>query len=128
MDTSVSVTHTSSLPGTFVTFLVVGVAVAVIAGVKLPVLTSYRAGLVFLLIAGLAACAPGIGRVSAVNGWAHPISILGYLIGAVILVIIGAGLLGKPLPMITGERSALVAATALVAVKWLLTQIHPLLH
>jgi hypothetical protein len=128
MNPSLNAPHTSSLPGTLLTILVVGVAVAVIAGVKLPLLTTYKAGLVFLLIAGLAACAPGIGRVAAVGGWAHPVSILGYIVGVLILVILIAGLMGKPLPLIADSRSALIAATALMAVKWLLTQVHPLLR
>ncbi len=110
------------------TILVMGVAAAVIVGVKLPLLSTYKAGLIFLLIAGMAVCAPGIGRVAAVNGWAHPVSILGYLVGALILVIIAAGLMSKPLPMITDSRSALIAATSLVGVKMLLTLVHPLLR
>jgi hypothetical protein len=128
MNTSISVSHNSMLPGALLTLLVAGVSVAVIAGVKLPLLTNYKAGLIFLLIAGMAVCAPGIGRVAAVGGWAHPVSILGYLLGVAILVILIAGLMGKPLPLINSERSALIAATALVVVKMLLTLVHPLLR
>ncbi len=128
MNASIQANQSSSILGTFLTFLVLGVGVAVAANVKLPFLTSYRAGMIFLLVAGMAACTTGIGRVAAVNGWAHPISILGYLIGALILVIGLASLFGKPLPIISGERSALIAVLALMAGKWLLTQLHPLLR
>ena len=85
--------------------LLVVAAVALALGVKLPLITSYRTAIILLLVAGLVICPMGgIGRVAAAYAWAHPVSILGYLLAAVILVVGGAYLLGKPLPLLSGDR------------------------
>ena len=101
---------------------------AVLAGLKLPLISSYRTALVALLVIGMATCmAGGIGRVAAVNAWAHPLSILGYIVGGLILVIAAAALMGKPLPLISGDRAAFIAIAVLIASKWVLSQIHGLI-
>lgn len=101
---------------------------AVLTGMKIPLLSNHRVIILTLIIVGMAMCAlGGIGRVAAVNAWAHPISILGYLIGALLLVVMGAELFGKHVPPITSDRAALLVIAGLMAVKWVLTQIHPLI-
>jgi hypothetical protein len=100
----------------------------VFTGVKMPLIVNEKSAIIALLVLGMAACAPGIGRVSAVNGWAHPVSILGYLVGALIFVVAGAALMGKSLPLVADGRAALIAVLALMVVKYILTLAHPLLH
>ncbi len=106
--------------------LVVGAAVAVALGIKLPLITSQRAAIIALLVVGLVICPiGGIGRVATANAWAHPISILGYLLAALILVVGGAYLLGKPLPLISGDRAYVLTIGGLIFAKIILTQLHP---
>jgi hypothetical protein len=71
---------------------------AVLNGWKVPFISSSRTALVVLVVLGMAMCTSGMGRVAASGAWAHPLAFLGSLVGVVILVIAGAGLLGKPLP------------------------------
>ncbi len=109
--------------------LLVAAAVAFAFGVKVPLVGSYRAALVLLLVVGVVICPlGGIGRVSAANAWAHPISIIGYLLGALLLVIGGAYLLGRPLPLISGERVYVLVISGLILAKIVLTQLHPSLR
>ena len=109
--------------------LLVAAAVAFALGVRLPLITSYRAAFIVLLVAGLISCTiGGIGQVSAANAWAHPISIVGFVLGALLLVVGAAYLLGRPLPLISGDRAYLFAFTGILLAKIILTQLHPLLR
>ena len=106
--------------------LVVVAAVAVVLGVKLPVIIGPRAAIIALLVVGLVVCTiGGIGRVAAANAWAHPISILGYLLAALIVVVGGAYLLGRPLPLISGDRAYVLTISGLMFAKIILTLLHP---
>ncbi len=109
--------------------LAVVAAVAIAVGIKLPVIASHRAAIIVLLVVGLVICPiGGIGRVAAAHAWAHPISILSYLLAALILVVGGAYLLGKPLPLVSGDRAYLLTIAGLIFAKIALTQLHSLLR
>ena len=75
---------------------------------------------------GMAMCTAGIGRVAAANRWADPLSIVGYILGALALVIVVAGLFGWNLPLITTEWQAIVAVLLLIIAKIALTSLHGL--
>ncbi len=112
----------------FLTLGLVALAIAMIAGFRLPWLVSPRTALIALFIAGFAICTGGIGRVSSINAWTHPLAIFGYLIGFAIIVIAVAAFLNKPLPMISNDRSAFIAITGLIGLKWVISQIFWLTH
>lgn len=80
--------------------------------------------LVVLTFVGMAICSAGIGQVAARGDWAHPLSIVGYVIGALILVIVGAAVFGVNLPLIDSPRAALIALVVLAVAKVALTQVH----
>lgn len=77
-----------------------------------------------LTIVGMALCTGGIGQVAARGDWAHPLSIVGYVVGALILVIVGAALFGINLPLIDSTRAAMIAVIVLMIAKFALTQLH----
>jgi hypothetical protein len=113
-------TLTSAVLGVMAALLVL----ATLTGRKIPLISSERAALIVLVVIGMAMCARGIGRVAALGEWAHPLSILGYLIGALILVIAIALLAGKPLPWISTIRQAMLAVALLSAAKLVLSALH----
>jgi hypothetical protein len=124
--TATTSTYNPALAG-LLNILALLLVVAVLTGLKLPLISSYRAGLVALIVIGMAACTMGgLGRVAAAGAWAHPLSILGYLIGALILVIAGAALFGKQLPLISGDRAVFIAVAVLIGSKWALSLVHRL--
>ncbi len=109
------------IPGFLLPFVLVlaaaWITLTVLAGKTLPLINSPRAALWGLLILGMAACSGGIGQVGASNRWASPLAILGYLLGAAILVVFAAGLSGWQLPLVQTQTQALVAVSALMVVK-----------
>ncbi len=109
--------------GTQIFPILLGIVAAVIVfstlnGKALPLIATPRAALISLLVVGMIACTGGIGQVGASGRWASPLAILGYLLGAAILMVFIGALAGWKLPMIDGEKQALVAMAVLMAVKY----------
>jgi hypothetical protein len=100
---------------------------AVLSGRKIPLVPSERASLLALVTIGMLLCSRGgIGRVAAGGAWLHPFSILGYLLGGVIILIGFAALFGKNIPPLTSYHQSFVAVTAIAVVKLVITTIHQL--
>ena len=113
--------------------LFLGVVVAVIvfttlAGKTLPLIGSPHASLVALLVVGMAMCMGGIGQVGASGRWGSPMAIVGYLLGAAILLIIISAFAGWKLPLISGETQSVAAVGILIAVKYLIGTVSFLFH
>lgn len=125
-------TKTMSATGTDLSVIALGILTAllifaVLTGRKIPLLESDRAVLFALVIIGMLMCSRGgIGRVAASGAWWHPFSILGYLLGAVIIAIGIAALFGRTIPPLTGYYQSFIAVSAIAAVKLVLTTIHRL--
>jgi len=99
----------------------------VLTGRRIPLISEDRAALVGVFVIGFAMCAMGIGRVSAAGQWTHPLTILGYLLGALIMVVAAAGYFGFRLAFITDPRGAMIAVAGLMAGKMVLGIVHILL-
>lgn len=80
--------------------------------------------LIVVTVVGMAICAGGIGQVAARGEWLQPMSIAAYVIGGLILVIVGATVFDIPLPLINSTRTALIAVVVLAVFKVALTQLH----
>lgn len=87
-------------------------------------LWSEKTILVIITLLGMAMCTAGIGQVAARGEWLHPLSIVAYVIGALVLVIAGASLFNLNLPWIDSSRAAIIAILALAIVKVALTYVH----
>jgi hypothetical protein len=103
-----------------------GLVIAVLAGIKLPLLASDRAVLVALIVVGMGLCTYGIGRSQTLFGWANPITILGVILGVVILAIFVSRLAGWSLPLITSDRAAILTIGAIGVGKVLLQALQGL--
>ncbi len=80
-----------------------------------PALSNACIAITIVLIVGMAMCAQGgIGRVAEANEWTHPLSISGYALGLLILIVVGLGLFGRPVPWVTEARSIPLAMVALM--------------
>lgn len=107
--------------------LLIGGALAVSLGVKMPLAANPRTVLVIFLAAGLLVCSiGGIGRVSAAGAWWHPFSIVGYLLGVVILVIGVAALFGRNIPPLRTDVQSITAVALIAGLKLVLTVVHRL--
>lgn len=95
-----------------------GIAFATLAGKSLPLIAGPRAALIALLVVGMAACMGGIGQVGVSGRWLAPLAVVGYVLGAVILLIIIAAFAGWKLPFVQNDTQAVAAVAALMAVKF----------
>jgi hypothetical protein len=59
----------------------------------------------------------GIGRIATTGQWTHPLSIIGYLLGGLILIITLAVFVGWKLPFITNDGQALLVIAILASLK-----------
>jgi hypothetical protein len=112
----------------FLGVVAAGIVYASLTGKQLPLIPGPRAALIALLVIGMAMCAPGILQVSVSGRWASPLAIVGYLLGASILVMIVSTLCGWKLPLIQDETQAVAAIAVLMAVKFLIGTTSFFLH
>jgi hypothetical protein len=100
------------------TLLAVAVVYIGVTGRKVPLLSNVRLDLILLVIIGMAICTQGgIGRVAATGEWWHPLSIIGYILGGLILIITLAVFVGWKLPYIQNHQQALLAIAILASLK-----------
>ena len=96
---------------------------------NLPLISSVRGALVGLAVLGFVMCAVG-GLSNKVDqdgfSWFSPFVILGILLGLTAVYIAFAGLTGRSLPFVDGQRGAFILLASLIAVQWLLSRIHTL--
>jgi hypothetical protein len=108
--------------------LAAGVIWAGLSGRKLPLVSNLKLDILLVVGLGMAICAQGgIGRVAALGIWTHPLAIAGYVLGGLILLVTLSVFTGWKLPLIEGERQALLAITILAGLKVLNALLHTLL-
>ncbi len=97
--------------------------VAVLAGLntQLPLVDTDRGAFIALAVLGAAMCsAGGIGTAIAKRGWADPVTIIGSVLGVLMLALIVLALLGVRLPFAATDREAFMALAVLGVVKVLI--------
>lgn len=108
--------------------LAAAVVFIAVTGKKVPLLSSVRLDIVLLVIIGMAICTQGgIGRVAATGDWSHPLSIIGYILGGLILLIALAVFVGWKLPYIQTDQQALLAIAIFAGLKVMIAVTHYLL-
>jgi hypothetical protein len=99
-----------------------------VTGKKVPLLSNVRVDIILLVIIGMTICTQGgIGRVAAMGQWTHPLSIIGYLLGGLILIITLAVFVGWKLPFIANDQQTLLAIAILAGLKVVNAVTHYLL-
>ena len=106
--------------------LIAAIAFIAVTGKKVPILSNTRVAMVSALVLGMAMCTSGIGRVAALQQWTHPLAILGYLLGALILVIGLSTIFSWKLPFIQSDVQAILVVVILMGLKVANTLIHSL--
>jgi len=99
-----------------------------VTGKKIPLLSNIRVDIILIVIIGMTICSQGgIGRIAATGEWTHPLSIIGYLLGGLILIITLAVFVGWKLPFIASDQQALLAIAILALLKVVNAVTHYLL-
>jgi len=125
---------TSQLSSSLTTLTVFGLTIAAsvlvfanLTGRKIPMIDGDRTALVVLFVIGFALCGLGISRISATGQWIHPLTILGYLLGALTMLFAAAGYFGFRFAFVHNPREALITVSILMAVKLVMSIVHRLL-
>ena len=99
-----------------------------VTGKKVPLLSNIRVDIILLVIIGMTMCTQGgIGRVAATGEWSHPLAIVGYILGGLILLITLAVFVGWKLPYLQTDQQALLAIAILICLKVVNAVTHYLL-
>ena len=107
----------------FATVVYIGVT-----GKKVPLLSNIRLDIILLVVIGMTICTQGgIGRIAATGQWSHLLSIIGYILGGLILLVTLAVFVGWKLPYIPNDQQALLAIAILASLKVVNAVTHYLL-
>ena len=99
-----------------------------VTGKKVPLLSNVRVDIVLLVIIGMSICTlGGIGRIATTGQCSHPLSIIGYILGGLILLVTLAVFVGWKLPFIANDGQALLAIAILASLKIVNAVTHYLL-
>ena len=117
-------------PGIIVLALLAATVVFIGAtGKKVPLFSNVRLDIILVVILGMSICTQaGIGRIAATGQWSHPLSIVGYVLGGLILLITLAVFVGWKLPWIQTDQQALIAIAILASLKVVNAVTHYLLN
>ncbi len=96
----------------------------VLANVTLHFGISDRIAFIGLIILGFAMCGTGKLGLGAVYGWTNPLHLVGYILGALGLLLAAFVLIGVPIPFITTDRAAIIALSVLMLVKVGVAQLY----
>ena len=97
-------------------------------GRKVPILSNVRVDIILLVLLGMSICTQaGIGRIAATGEWSHPLAIVGYILGGMILLITLSVFVGWKLPFIQNDQQALIAIAILAGLKIVNAVTHYLL-
>lgn len=126
--------NTSSQPAV-ITPSVVGLALLAAALVyigatdkKVPLLSNIHVDIALVVIIGVTICSQsGIGRIATTGQWLHPLSIIAYVLGALILLVALSAFAGWKLPYIQNETQSLLAIAILMSLKIVNAIVHSLM-
>ena len=99
-----------------------GVVAGTLTGSRLPLINSDRSALIVLIILGMSMCALGMQTVT--YGWTNPFNLAGTILGALLLALATAVLLGVRVPYVGSYRSAMVGLAVFIAVKVVLAMLR----
>ena len=99
-----------------------------VTGKKVPLLSNVRVDIILLVIIGMTICTQGgIGRVAATGQWTHPLSIIGYILGGLILLLTLAVFVGWKIRFIANDQQVLLTIAMLASLKVVNAVTHYLL-
>jgi drug/metabolite transporter (DMT)-like permease len=99
----------------------------ILTGRKVPLIEGDRAVLLVLFVIGFALCGLGISKISATGQWTHPLTILGYILGVLTMLIAAAGYFGLRFAFIQSSGSSFIAVSILMIIKFVFAVVHSLI-
>jgi hypothetical protein len=119
------------MQGILIAFLTLTVTALIVyaglSGKKVWFIEGPRPAVITLGIIGMAFCAFSVGKFITAAP-AHPLTILGYLIGTVALLSFLAQIFQWKLPVVADPKAALWVLAACIAVKTLIARLYPMIR
>lgn len=115
-----TITEPSVITPTILLLAALAVAIVFITlkGVSLPLLSNLKVNLAILIVLGLSICTQGgIGRIAATGQWSHPLAIVGYILGASILILTVCVFFNINLPFLASQQQTFLIIAALIGAK-----------
>lgn len=124
-----TMSETSFINPTLIVLAVLSAVIVFIAlrGTAIPLFSNLKISLVIFLLFGMAMCTQGIGRVATAGQWTHPLSIVGYLLGALMLVLSLNVFFNLRMPLISTPQQAFLGIAILLVAKLVNSLVHYLL-
>lgn len=98
--------------------LAAGIVFVTLKGVNLPLLSNLKVNLGILIFLGMSICTQGgIGRIAATGQWTHPLAIVGYILGASILILAVCVFFNISLPFLASKQQAFLVIAILLGAK-----------
>jgi len=97
---------------------------AVLTGKPIPLIARDRGAFFVLLAIGVVMCALGPLRSIRPGQWARPMNVVAAVLGGLALLLGLAVLTGRRIPLIPGDRAAVIALAVLVLSKVVLAAVH----
>jgi hypothetical protein len=98
---TIHLTSPVNLPVILLAIVFAAVVYMGIATKRVPLLSNPRVAIVLVMVIGMAICAQGgIGRIASAGQWLHPLSVIGYVLGGLLLFIALAVFAGWRLPFL----------------------------
>ena len=86
--------------------------------VNLPLLSNLKVNLMLLIVLGMSICTQGgIGRIAASGQWTHPLAIVGYILGASILILAACIFFNIQLPFLASQQQTYLVIAMLLGAK-----------
>ncbi len=118
MTTNTAAPFTNGIITLVLGLLAAGLVFLVLTGRDVPIVGNGAGALLALGLIGIAMCTlGGIGPTQTALGWAHPLTIVGSILGVLALLLVALPLFGVRLPLVTDTRSAVLALTIVMLVK-----------
>jgi hypothetical protein len=107
------------------TLLAATIAFIDITNTKIPFLSNTRIDILLVVAIGMVICSQcGIGRIAATKQWSHPLSIVGYILGGLILLVTLAVVANWELPFVQNDQQAFFTILILACLKMINAMTH----
>ena len=120
MKTTITSFNWSALGSNMLGIVALVLVVAFLTGRKVPMVVNDRSAFIALAVVGFVMCSVSMGKIANGLGWTHPITIVGAVLGTLLILLVIAMLAGWRVPFIPHYRTAFVVLAVIGLVKWAL--------
>ena len=120
MKTNITAFNWSALGSNMLGIVALVLVVAFLTGRKVPMVVNDRSAFIALAAVGFVMCSVSMGKIAHGLGWMHAITIVGVVLGTLIILLVIAMLADWQVPFVPDYRTAFIVLAVIGLVKWAL--------